>query len=78
MSPHKGTLHTADDVTDEILALAVDCALGAEDMGGRPGIDWEYAYDMLEGNEGWFVTRMGNGADTKIRAAVAKARKSGR
>ncbi len=69
-------LRTANDVTDDVLALAVDCALGSEDMGGHPGIDWEYAYNMLEGNEGWFVTEMGNGADKKIRAAVVKARKA--
>ncbi len=69
-------LITADDVTDEILVKAVDCALGSDMMGNHPGINWEYAYDMLEGNEGYFVTEMGNGADRKIRAAVRKARRT--
>ncbi|KKN32814.1 hypothetical protein LCGC14_0810050 [marine sediment metagenome] len=71
-------LITADDVTDEILVEAVECALASDMMGNHPGIDWEYAYNMLEGNEGYFVTKMGNGADRKIRGAVRKARQEGR
>ncbi len=71
-------IKTEEDVTDEVLAAAVECAFGSDMMGNRPGIDWEYAYDMLESTEGFCITEMGSPADRKIRREVARQRRAGR
>jgi len=71
-------LETAEDVTPDALAAAVDCAFGSDGMGGHSGIDWEYAYDLLETTSGWFVANMDSEADKKIRREVARQRRAGR
>jgi hypothetical protein len=71
-------LETAEDVTPEALAAAVECAFGSDGMGNRPGIDWEYAYDLLETTAGWFVSNMDSAADKKIRREVARLKRAGR
>ena len=68
-------LTTAEDVTPEILALALEAAEASDGIGHRQGIDWEYAYDLLESVHGYFVTEMDNPADRKIRRAVKAAMK---
>jgi len=68
-------LTTAEDVTDEVLAAALEYAEGFADWddAGRLVIDWDETYSHLETGTGYFVTEMDTPADRKIRRHVRRA-----
>lgn len=73
--PPPVNLQTAEDVTPEVIAAAVECAEATYGLGNDFRVDWDRAYDTLESQYGWFVTELDNPADRKIRREVNKLRR---
>jgi len=64
-------LETAEDVTDEILELAITCAEDSRYFNNDPRIDWDRVWDFLE-TEGYDVENTDSPAARKIQRYVRK------
>lgn len=69
-------LHTAEDVTADVIEHAAGCAEAAYGLGNDFRVDWERAYDMLESLYGYSLETFGSPADNKIRREVNKRRRN--
>lgn len=69
-------LHTAKDVTADVIEKASGCAEAAYGLGNDFRVDWERAYDMLESLYGYSLEQFDSPADRKIRREVNKQRRN--